>query len=58
MVENPTAGGFGAFLIWLLLGLVTGGISTSWWMFTRLETVYRAAASSKEGSCLAERVLT
>ena len=48
MVEKPTAGGFGEFLIWLLLGLVTGGISTSWWMLTRLETVYRAAASSKE----------
>ena len=48
MVENPTAGGFGAFLIWLLLGLVTGGIETSWWMLTRLETVYRAEASSKE----------
>ena len=48
MGENPTAGGFGAFLIWRLLGLVTGGIETSWWMLTRLETVYRAAASSKE----------
>ena len=48
MVEKPTAVGFGEFLIWLLLGLVTGGIYTSWWMFTRLETVYRTAASSKE----------
>ena len=48
MVEEPTVVGFGDFLIWLLLGLVAGGIYTSWWMFTRLETVYRAAASAKE----------
>ena len=27
MVEKPTVGGF---VIWLLLGLVTGGIYTSW----------------------------
>ena len=45
MVEKPTVGGF---VIWLLLGLVTGGIYTSWWIFSRLEVVYRAAASSKE----------
>ena len=44
MVEKPTVGGF---VIWLLLGLVTGGIYTSWWIFSRLEVVYRAVASSK-----------
>ena len=44
MVEKPTVGGF---VIWLLLGLVTGGIYTSWWIFSRLEVVYRAAASSR-----------
>ena len=48
MVETTTAVGFGDFLIWLLLELVTFGIYTSWWMFSRLEIVYRAAASSKE----------
>ena len=48
MVEKPTTVGFGDFLIWLLLGLVTFGIYTSWWVFSRLEIVYRAAASSKE----------
>ena len=29
MVEKPTRVAFGEFLIWLLLGLVTGGIYTS-----------------------------
>ena len=45
MVEKPTLVGF---VIWLLLGLVTCGIYTSWWIFSRLELVYRAAASSKD----------
>ena len=44
MADKPTLVGF---VIWLLLGLVTGGIYTSWWVFSRLEVVYRAA-SSKE----------
>ena len=48
MVEKPTPVGFGDFAIWLLLGVVTLGIYPSWWMFSRLETIYRAAASSKE----------
>lgn len=35
---NP---GFGDFLIWLLLSLVTFGIYAAWWQFSRTESVYR-----------------
>ena len=34
---------FGDFLVWLLLGIVTFGIYTSWWWFSRMETSYRGA---------------
>ena len=40
MAEDRSAT-VGNFLVWLLLGLVTFGIYPSWWMFSRLETIYR-----------------
>ena len=44
MAAKPTLVGF---VIWLILGLVTGGIYTAWWVFSRLEGVYLVANSSK-----------
>ena len=35
--------GFGDFLVWLLLGIITFGIYPSWWIFTRLEHLYRVS---------------
>ena len=29
-------------VVWLLLSVVTLGIYTAWWQFSRIETVYRA----------------
>ena len=34
---------FGEFLIWILLGIVTLGIHTIWWQYSRIETIYRKA---------------
>ena len=34
------------FIIWFLLGLVTFGIYTAWWTFSRAEAVYRATVDS------------
>ena len=31
----------GDFIIWLILSIVTLGIYTAWWIFSRIETVYR-----------------
>jgi uncharacterized membrane protein YjgN (DUF898 family) len=39
MSEHPV--GFGDFLVWLLLSIVTFGIYTLWWQYSRTETVYR-----------------
>lgn len=33
--------GFGDFLIWLLLSIVTLGIYTAWWQYSRTERIYR-----------------
>ena len=38
--------GVGGFLIWVLLGLVTFGIYTLWWQYSRMEAVYRAVAKN------------
>ena len=35
--------GFGDFLVWLLLGIITFGIYPSWWIFMRLEHLYRVS---------------
>ena len=42
---NPS---FGDFLVWLLLSLVTLGIYTVWWQFSRTESVYRKAMKSSQ----------
>ena len=46
--------GLGDFIVWLLLGLVTFGIYTAWWTFSRAEAVYRATvdphSAGKEGA--------
>lgn len=34
--------GFGDFLIWLVLGMVTFGIYPTYWMYARLEELHRA----------------
>lgn len=31
----------GEFIIWLILSIVTFGIYTAWWQFSRIEAVYR-----------------
>ena len=41
--EQKTVGA-GDFIVWLLLSVVTLGIYTSWWTYSRIETLYRAAA--------------
>ena len=37
---------FGDFLVWLLLSVVTFGIYTAWWWFSRVETSYRVSKSA------------
>ena len=32
---------FGDFLIFLLLGLVTFGVYSAWWSYSRIERIYR-----------------
>ena len=39
--------GIGNFIVWLLLGLVTAGIYTAWWTFSRAEAVYRATVERR-----------
>ena len=41
MIEGRTVT-FGDFLVWLLLPFVTFGIYSSWWLFSRVETLYRS----------------
>ena len=45
MAEERTVT-FVDFLVWLLLSVVTLGIYTSWWWFSRVETSYRASKSA------------
>lgn len=40
--------GIGDFIVWILLGLVTFGIYTAWWTFSRAEAVYRTTVVDPE----------
>lgn len=45
---QSTKPGFGDFLIFVVLSIVTFGIYAAWWQFVRLESLYRESAAWRE----------